>query len=209
MQVPVTHRLTNNYLGVSDGDLGVPNLDNSDVQVPFGLLPPIAVQHRGRLCLVLDLDETLIHSSFRPYPCDLWRPSSYRMFHIRSTWLFGGKISIDDIINQSNKGNCPSAAGLQVKVTHFLQTDSKAHRHVLHALGDDAWSRSCRVQDAGNRQGDTSTSRRHIGRILFHLERTSPIFYTSTTWTSADIGVYDVEENRKNVAHFQCEAIIM
>ncbi|KAI7573699.1 hypothetical protein KC343_g23488, partial [Hortaea werneckii] len=29
------------------------------------LLPPIKPEHRGRKCLVLDLDETLVHSSFK------------------------------------------------------------------------------------------------------------------------------------------------
>lgn len=29
------------------------------------LLPPMAVKHKGRKCLVLDLDETLVHSSFK------------------------------------------------------------------------------------------------------------------------------------------------
>lgn len=29
------------------------------------LLPPIAPEHKGRKCLVLDLDETLVHSSFK------------------------------------------------------------------------------------------------------------------------------------------------
>lgn len=29
------------------------------------LLPPIAPHHVGRKCLVLDLDETLVHSSFK------------------------------------------------------------------------------------------------------------------------------------------------
>ena len=33
--------------------------------VPRPLLPPIAPQHVGRKCLVLDLDETLVHSSFK------------------------------------------------------------------------------------------------------------------------------------------------
>ncbi|KAL8774106.1 MAG: hypothetical protein Q9209_001214 [Squamulea sp. 1 TL-2023] len=32
---------------------------------PKGLLPPIADQFRGKKCLVLDLDETLVHSSFK------------------------------------------------------------------------------------------------------------------------------------------------
>ncbi|KAK0225819.1 NIF-domain-containing protein [Armillaria fumosa] len=33
--------------------------------IPKPLLPPIAPQHVGRKCLVLDLDETLVHSSFK------------------------------------------------------------------------------------------------------------------------------------------------
>ncbi|KAF5355011.1 hypothetical protein D9756_005223 [Leucocoprinus leucothites] len=33
--------------------------------VPRPLLPPIAPQHTGRKCLILDLDETLVHSSFK------------------------------------------------------------------------------------------------------------------------------------------------
>ncbi|KAH8982711.1 NIF-domain-containing protein [Lactarius akahatsu] len=33
--------------------------------VPRPLLPPISPQHAGRKCLVLDLDETLVHSSFK------------------------------------------------------------------------------------------------------------------------------------------------
>jgi RNA polymerase II subunit A small phosphatase-like protein len=33
--------------------------------VPRPLLPPLAPQHAGRKCLVLDLDETLLHSSFK------------------------------------------------------------------------------------------------------------------------------------------------
>ncbi|KAF7361990.1 Protein phosphatase [Mycena venus] len=33
--------------------------------VPKPLLPPISPQHVGRKCLVLDLDETLVHSSFK------------------------------------------------------------------------------------------------------------------------------------------------
>ncbi|KAF8482513.1 HAD-like domain-containing protein, partial [Russula ochroleuca] len=33
--------------------------------VPRPLLPPMAPQHAGRKCLVLDLDETLVHSSFK------------------------------------------------------------------------------------------------------------------------------------------------
>lgn len=33
--------------------------------IPKPLLPPIAPKHAGRKCLVLDLDETLVHSSFK------------------------------------------------------------------------------------------------------------------------------------------------
>ena len=33
--------------------------------IPRPLLPPLAPQHAGRKCLVLDLDETLLHSSFK------------------------------------------------------------------------------------------------------------------------------------------------
>lgn len=37
------------------------------------LLPPIAPEHKGRKCLVLDLDETLVHSSFKVcHRCDHW-----------------------------------------------------------------------------------------------------------------------------------------
>ena len=32
------------------------------------LLKPSYPEHKGRVCLVLDLDETLVHSSFRPVP---------------------------------------------------------------------------------------------------------------------------------------------
>ncbi|EEB95933.1 hypothetical protein MPER_05021, partial [Moniliophthora perniciosa FA553] len=32
------------------------------------LLPSIAPEHVGRKCLVLDLDETLVHSNYRPIP---------------------------------------------------------------------------------------------------------------------------------------------
>lgn len=32
------------------------------------LLPPMKPEHKGKKCLVLDLDETLVHSSFKPVP---------------------------------------------------------------------------------------------------------------------------------------------
>ncbi|KAJ3557745.1 hypothetical protein NP233_g11664 [Leucocoprinus birnbaumii] len=34
--------------------------------LPKPLLPPVSPEHAGRKCLVLDLDETLVHSSFKP-----------------------------------------------------------------------------------------------------------------------------------------------
>ena len=44
--------------------------------VPRPLLPVISAKHLGRKCLVLDLDETLVHSSLRVRP----RPSSAHTF---------------------------------------------------------------------------------------------------------------------------------
>lgn len=36
-------------------------------------MPPLSPEHVGRKCLVLDLDETLVHSSFKVcYKTDLW-----------------------------------------------------------------------------------------------------------------------------------------
>ncbi|XP_037085603.1 carboxy-terminal domain RNA polymerase II polypeptide A small phosphatase 1-like [Pollicipes pollicipes] len=35
---------------------------------PGLLLPPVRHQDMGRVCLVIDLDETLVHSSFKPIP---------------------------------------------------------------------------------------------------------------------------------------------
>lgn len=48
----------------------------TDTEVPAPeeqtwLLPPIAPEHKGRKCLVLDLDETLVHSSFKVSSIDL------------------------------------------------------------------------------------------------------------------------------------------
>lgn len=39
--------------------------DPAAQEVQRWLLPPVAVEHKGRKCLVLDLDETLVHSSFK------------------------------------------------------------------------------------------------------------------------------------------------
>lgn len=46
------------------------------------LLPQIAPEHKGRKCLVLDLDETLVHSSFKV--CSLRKP---RYLSVANLWL--------------------------------------------------------------------------------------------------------------------------
>ncbi|CAE6452124.1 unnamed protein product [Rhizoctonia solani] len=68
-----------------DGDRGLEDPDQEDEEerlimqggagIPVGpdgeprpLLPPLAPAHAGRKCLVLDLDETLVHSSFKLIP---------------------------------------------------------------------------------------------------------------------------------------------
>lgn len=38
---------------------------DAENEVPKGLLPPVRQEHTGRKCLILDLDETLVHSSFK------------------------------------------------------------------------------------------------------------------------------------------------
>ncbi|KZT10754.1 NIF-domain-containing protein [Laetiporus sulphureus 93-53] len=48
---------------IQKGGVGVP-FDSDGIPCP--LLPPIAPQYVGRKCLVLDLDETLVHSSLKP-----------------------------------------------------------------------------------------------------------------------------------------------
>lgn len=48
--------------------------DPSDDSEPDGLLGKIAPEHKGAKCLVLDLDETLVHSSFQPVECSFSVP---------------------------------------------------------------------------------------------------------------------------------------
>lgn len=45
--------------------VGVPPVPGTSQDKQIWLLPPIKPQHEGRKCLVLDLDETLVHSSFK------------------------------------------------------------------------------------------------------------------------------------------------
>ncbi|PCH36166.1 NIF-domain-containing protein [Wolfiporia cocos MD-104 SS10] len=47
---------------IMNGGAGIPIGPDG---VPRPLLPPISPKHAGRKCLVLDLDETLVHSSFK------------------------------------------------------------------------------------------------------------------------------------------------
>jgi len=47
---------------IMNGGVGIPIGPDGE---PRPLLPPLAPQHAGRKCLVLDLDETLLHSSFK------------------------------------------------------------------------------------------------------------------------------------------------
>ncbi|KAG8830791.1 hypothetical protein FRC17_004249, partial [Serendipita sp. 399] len=49
---------------ILNGGSGIPIVDGK----PKPLLPPIAEKHKGRKCLVLDMDETLLHSSFKLMP---------------------------------------------------------------------------------------------------------------------------------------------
>ncbi|THH33256.1 hypothetical protein EUX98_g888 [Antrodiella citrinella] len=50
---------------IRQGGAGIPIGLNG---VPKPLLPPIEPKYAGRKCLVLDLDETLVHSSLKPVP---------------------------------------------------------------------------------------------------------------------------------------------
>ncbi|KAL1741494.1 HAD-like domain-containing protein [Schizophyllum fasciatum] len=50
---------------IMNGGAGIPIGPDG---VPRPLLPPIIPAHAGRKCLVLDLDETLVHSSFKAIP---------------------------------------------------------------------------------------------------------------------------------------------
>ncbi|WVR00281.1 hypothetical protein IAU59_007424 [Kwoniella sp. CBS 9459] len=50
---------------IEQGGMGIPLDENGQ---PSPLLPPILKEHHGRKCLVLDLDETLLHSSFKSLP---------------------------------------------------------------------------------------------------------------------------------------------
>jgi len=52
----------------TDKELEQDPMDGGLVPDNTPLLPPISMELAGRKCLVLDLDETLVHSSFKPIP---------------------------------------------------------------------------------------------------------------------------------------------
>jgi RNA polymerase II subunit A small phosphatase-like protein len=51
----------------SNGASGTPPSDTTSTGVKY-LLPPLLPEEKGKKTLVLDLDETLVHSSFKPIP---------------------------------------------------------------------------------------------------------------------------------------------
>jgi hypothetical protein len=58
--------------GVNSPRGGISNEDNTKATAPWAddhLLPP-QKENKGKKCLVLDLDETLVHSSFKPVESD-------------------------------------------------------------------------------------------------------------------------------------------
>ncbi|TFY65235.1 hypothetical protein EVJ58_g2114 [Rhodofomes roseus] len=55
---------TEEQMLIQKGGNGIPIVDG----ILRPLLPPIAPEYMGRKCLVLDLDETLVHSSLKPVP---------------------------------------------------------------------------------------------------------------------------------------------
>ncbi|KAF9184164.1 hypothetical protein BGZ51_003528 [Haplosporangium sp. Z 767] len=63
VQPTVEVPITTVPIDVQDGDHSIPQ----DAELA-GLLGPIAPEHIGKKCLVLDLDETLVHSSFKLIP---------------------------------------------------------------------------------------------------------------------------------------------
>ncbi|PNI73944.1 CTDSPL isoform 6, partial [Pan troglodytes] len=78
------------------------------------LLPEVTVLDYGKKCVVIDLDETLVHSSFKPI----------------SNADFIVPVEIDGTIHQQATGKChksPTYGGFSGKSVHFqcqlLQTD--------------------------------------------------------------------------------------
>merc|ERR1712228_692175 len=54
-------------LGSSEGNTMGDREDSvSSTDYSHKLLPPLEPEYKGKKCLVLDLDETLVHSSFKP-----------------------------------------------------------------------------------------------------------------------------------------------
>jgi len=50
----------------TNGNDNEPSVSSTDYSTK--LLPPLTEEYEGKKCLVLDLDETLVHSSFKPIP---------------------------------------------------------------------------------------------------------------------------------------------
>ncbi|KAH8828312.1 protein phosphatase [Flagelloscypha sp. PMI_526] len=63
------------------------------------LLPPIAPEHKGKKCLVLDLDETLVHSSFKAVAqCDFIVPVEIE-YHVHQFHVLK-RPGVDDFLKQ-------------------------------------------------------------------------------------------------------------
>lgn len=71
------------------------------------LLPPPQPELKGRKCLVLDLDETLVHSSFKV--CANWQTlhtenTKQSRFYIKQTSLFRSKLKVNIIMSMLSSG---------------------------------------------------------------------------------------------------------
>jgi len=64
-------RQTNDSTPQATGGHNTESENSEDLE---GLLPPQSEKSRGKKCLVLDLDETLVHSSFQPIECSFQVP---------------------------------------------------------------------------------------------------------------------------------------
>lgn len=65
---PVTNPGREKLLAQNENKNGDEDSFSSTDYPDVALLPPLKPEHVGKKCLVLDLDETLVHSSFKPIP---------------------------------------------------------------------------------------------------------------------------------------------